>query len=387
MNMRHLIPRIVLTAICVLAFAQIVIAATSTHKGYDLQATGSNRGLWGVILNNNFQIIDKNLGGRVSDDVAGSVDVSVTSTDAQNIYHKLTGILTGDIEYVVPDAGAVFFIENATTGDYTVTVTNAIGGTGVLVPQGDTMLIYSNATDNEVVEGITFVSGTMFGSNNLSDVSSAATAFSNIKQAASESATGVVELATTAEASAGSDTARAVTAAGVSAAITALAPEVPAGSVIFFASTGAPDGYLQGYGQAVSRSTYDDLFAAIGTAFGSGDGSTTFNLPDCRGRVIAGEDDMGGSSANRLTNQSGGLNGDTLGDTGGAETHTLTVAQVPSLTVSVPYYTTNSSGSTELLTGDSTATQQDSLSLSTSGGGGAHNNVQPTIVMGCIVKT
>jgi microcystin-dependent protein len=64
----------------------------------------------------------------------------------------------------------------------------------------------------------------------------------------------------------------------------------------------------------------------------TGDGSTTCNIPDCRGRVIAGKDDMGGTSANRLTNQSGGLNGDTLGAMGGSETHTLTEAQLPTIT-------------------------------------------------------
>ena len=81
---------------------------------------------------------------------------------------------------------------------------------------------------------------------------------------------------------------------------------------------------------AVSRATYSDLFAAIGTTYGAGDGSTTFNLPDLRGRVAAGRDDMGGSAANRITNGGSGIVGTTLGAAGGAETHTLTTAQIPS---------------------------------------------------------
>ena len=97
-------------------------------------------------------------------------------------------------------------------------------------------------------------------------------------------------------------------------------PVLPAGTVVPFAGTAEPNGYLFCYGQAVSRTGYAALFAALGTTYGSGDGTTTFNLPDLRGRVIAGQDDMGGSSANRLTNQTGGLDGDTLGATGGAET-------------------------------------------------------------------
>lgn len=96
----------------------------------------------------------------------------------------------------------------------------------------------------------------------------------------------------------------------------------------FYGST-APAGYAFVYGQAVSRTTYPALFAVCGTTYGAGDGSSTFNLPDRRGRVAAGKDDMGGPSANRLTDQSGGLDGDALGDTGGAETHTLSTAQTP----------------------------------------------------------
>ena len=98
---------------------------------------------------------------------------------------------------------------------------------------------------------------------------------------------------------------------------------MPAGMMFPYAGSSVPTGYLFCHGQAISRTTYADLFTAIGTTYGTGDGSSTFNLPDLRGRVIAGQDDMGGSSANRLTNQSGGLNGDTLGATGGAETRDL----------------------------------------------------------------
>jgi microcystin-dependent protein len=94
------------------------------------------------------------------------------------------------------------------------------------------------------------------------------------------------------------------------------------GMVQDFAGADAPSGWLLCYGQAVSRSTYSALFAKIGTTYGAGDGSTTFNLPDCRGRVAAGKDNMGGTSANRLTAP---VNGDTLGAAGGSETVEFTV--------------------------------------------------------------
>ena len=102
---------------------------------------------------------------------------------------------------------------------------------------------------------------------------------------------------------------------------------VEVGMISDYAGSSAPSGWLLCYGQAISRTTYSDLYAIVGTTYGVGDGSTTFNLPDLRGRVVAGKDNMGGVSANRLTDASGGLNGDTLGDTGGSETHTLSGAE------------------------------------------------------------
>ena len=72
---------------------------------------------------------------------------------------------------------------------------------------------------------------------------------------------------------------------------TQLANSVPAGAVMSFAMNTAPSGWLKANGSAVSRSTYSALFAAIGTTFGAGDGSTTFNLPDMRGEFARGWDD------------------------------------------------------------------------------------------------
>ena len=83
-------------------------------------------------------------------------------------------------------------------------------------------------------------------------------------------------------------------------------------------------------GQAVSRTTFATLFAAVGTTYGSGDGATTFNLPDLRGRSIFGRDDMNGTAANRITNAVSGITGTTLGASGGDQrvgTHGHTATQ------------------------------------------------------------
>jgi len=99
----------------------------------------------------------------------------------------------------------------------------------------------------------------------------------------------------------------------------------PIGVLADFAGSAAPTGWFLCYGQTVSRTTYVELFTAIGTAWGAGDGSTTFGIPDLRGRATYGQDNMGGVAASRITNAISGIVGTTLGASGGdqsAQSHT-----------------------------------------------------------------
>ena len=89
---------------------------------------------------------------------------------------------------------------------------------------------------------------------------------------------------------------------------------LPAGMITMTAANAAPSGWLLCNGSAISRTTYADLFTAIGTTYGVGDGSTTFNIPDMRSRVAVGA-------------HSGHVEFDTLGETGGVKSVTLTGAQ------------------------------------------------------------
>lgn len=75
---------------------------------------------------------------------------------------------------------------------------------------------------------------------------------------------------------------------------------IQVGEITFFARNTAPTGYLKANGAAISRSTYADLFAAIGTTYGVGDGATTFNLPDLRGEFLRGWDDSRGIDSGRV---------------------------------------------------------------------------------------
>lgn len=107
------------------------------------------------------------------------------------------------------------------------------------------------------------------------------------------------------------------------------------GETFEYCGTTAPALSLLCYGQAISRTTYAALFARIGEVYGVGNGATTFNVPDDRGRVTAGQDDMGGTSADRLTGVTDGINGDTLGATGGLETTTIVQANLPDVNLNL----------------------------------------------------
>lgn len=156
---------------------------------------------------------------------------------------------------------------------------------------------------------------------------------------------------------------------------------VPTGSMFQWLTDTAPTGYLLCYGQAISRTTYTTLFGIIGTTFGVGDGSTTFNLPDLRGRIPLGQDDMGGSSANRVTN----AQADTLGGVEGAETHTLITSEMPAHTHSYEYGGGGSAGASFPVRDHNNPVTAPNPTGST-GGDGAHNNMQPYITVNYIVK-
>lgn len=219
------------------------------------------------------------------------------------------------------------------------------------------------------------------------------------------------------------------------------------GTVLDFAGAVAPAGWLLCDGSSVSRTTYANLFAVIGITHGSGDGSTTFSLPDGRGRVIAGKGDMGGTSAGRLAYSLNGtttagsavitglsstanlavgmgvygstipasatiisidsatqvtlatgvgvtagtatalrfgmMDANALGASGGSQVHKLVASQMPAHTHT--YAAIANTGAAGLAGGTGFANQ-----TTTSGSAGsdqAHPNVQPTLILNKIIKT
>lgn len=158
---------------------------------------------------------------------------------------------------------------------------------------------------------------------------------------------------------------------------------LPTGVILPYGGTAAPTGWRLCDGSAISRTTFADLFTAIGTAFGVGDGSTTFNVPDFRGRVPAGKDNMGGTAANRLT-----IIANNLGTAGGAEEHTLTNSQMPQHTHALAYDTASgvNTASNRVITTSGTTGAGQNATTSQAGAGAAHNNLQPSLVVNYIIK-
>jgi microcystin-dependent protein len=185
----------------------------------------------------------------------------------------------------------------------------------------------------------------------------------------------------------------------------------PAGIVVPYAGGTAPTGWLLCYGQSLLRASYARLFTAIGTAYGAADGDH-FNVPDLRGRVPAGKDNMGGSAASRLTSTTMTADGETLGAVGGTQTHTLTEDELPEVTpagtnsaitptvsgnqmiaafsgsvaslvdIDAPdlaFYPTSQMGAADAKTATFTGTPF--------GGDDPHLNVQPTIILNYIIST
>lgn len=159
----------------------------------------------------------------------------------------------------------------------------------------------------------------------------------------------------------------------------------PAGSTVVWWTTSAPPGWLFCAGQAVLRSAYPKLFAIIGTQFGIGDGTTTFNLPDLRGRVVIGLDNMGTGSAGRVANIT-----DALGASGGTSTHTLTLPEIPTHRHFTGNTTDDGSGnygpaSPQLMHSEA-ARNTNAQYTDYAGSGQAHNNMQPSMRGNWIIK-
>mgnify|MGYP005816840539 CR=1 FL=1 len=151
---------------------------------------------------------------------------------------------------------------------------------------------------------------------------------------------------------------------------------LPVGLVTWSGAGAVPSGWLECDGSAISRTTYASLFSAIGTTYGVGDGSTTFNLPDQARRALVGK---GGSGTGTL--------GNSIGDTGGTETHTLLEAEMPAHTHSYSIQDDRREPWIDSSDHDLSWNATTSNNFDSTGGDTAHNIVQPSLVMMMIIRT
>lgn len=193
-------------------------------------------------------------------------------------------------------------------------------------------------------------------------------------------------------------------------------PPIPAGVMHQYAGATAPSGYLLCDGSAVSRTTYAALFVVLSTTYGAGNGSTTFNLPDLRGRMPIGAGTGTGLNASGTGAPTGtAQTARTRGQWGGEETHLLSTSEMPShshggttgndspdhahgtgngqgFATHIPgTASTQAGGGSPTVTGVITyttgATARHAHSITAEGGGSRHNTVPPFIVTNYIIKT
>ena len=156
---------------------------------------------------------------------------------------------------------------------------------------------------------------------------------------------------------------------------------MPTGAILTWSVTAAPSGYLTCNGDAVSRTTYSSLFAVVSSLYGDGDGSSTFNVPDLRGKFQAGFRTTVDTGLTSVT--AGMVISTTIGNTGGVQAVTLATAQMPSHTHSISTYT----GGGDVAVGAAGGEAATGRTTGATGGGGAHSNIPPVIIVNYVIKT
>ena len=156
-----------------------VLAAFTPNKLYNNQTTGSNTNTWGITLNQNFTAIDNNLGGTLTLGVGGAGNVTLTSSQAQNLIYDLTGVLTGNIIVYFPAQGGFYYINNETTGAFTLTVEGVGASSGVVIPQGQMLpVVVDNSTSPPTIVSLTLAFAQAGANSNITSISGLTTPLS-----------------------------------------------------------------------------------------------------------------------------------------------------------------------------------------------------------------
>jgi microcystin-dependent protein len=276
----------------------------SPNLALELIGTGDQSGTWGTTTNTNLgTLIEQAISGYTQYPATGGTDTITipngASGTARNMYIEFTG--TGGGTVLVPTNKKLYFVYNNTSGSITVKVS---GQTGVSVPVAAKMILVCNGTD--VVVATSYIASLTLGS--ALPVASGGTGLATLTANNVILGNGTSTPSFVAPGTSGN----LLTSNGTTWTSAAAPAGTPTGGLVLWPTSSAPTGWLICDGSAVSRTTYSALYAVVGTVFGSGDGSTTFNLPNYAGRMPVG------------------VNGTyTLASTGGSATTTIGLNNLP----------------------------------------------------------
>jgi microcystin-dependent protein len=341
---------------------------------------GEQSGVWGTTTNTNWQLIEQAVAG-VQTITMSNANYTLTNLngvldEARNMVLVIQGTNSGIYQVIAPlNQPKMYVVSNQTTGGYAITI-GASSGSVITIPNGVTAQVYTDGTNFYSAQtgsaGNFTVNGTLTASG-VTDTGSLSAASLSVSGASTFSTSPTMPTATSTD-----NSTKGATTAFVQTAVGSIVTTLT-GTIQMWPTTSAPSGYLNCDGTAVSRTTYSALYAVVGTTFGVGDGSTTFNLPNYTNRMPYGT---------------------TIGATGGSadaivvsHTHTATVTDPShSHTFNVNNSGTSygggpvipGSGSTY---GTNAATTGITVSNSTTGSSGTNANLPPYLGINFIIKT
>lgn len=298
----------------------MVSTFTSSNR-FTKQGKGDNKDTWGLVLNSDFDLIDQSLDGVVSlDTSAGSATLSTAngaSDQARNRLLKLIGAPTSAPTFTIPDQSKIYLVDGLCTTSVGVTIKN-VSGTGVVIPSNQRSIVYCDGASTRSF--YTSAASGLLPSNNLSDLTNVSAALGNLG----------------------------VTSVGTSSLTSILTTVYPVGSVYINAVDSTNPATLLGFG----------VWVALG-----------------EGQVLLGAGT--GTDVNSVSMTFA------AGATGGEYTHILTTPEIPAHTHGETFSNSNSGGSNAAPAGvaSGSGTITSLLSTLSTGGGGAHNNIQPYITV------
>ena len=341
------------------------------------QGDGENPNSWGQILNNGvISLVDEAIAGYTQVCIGSAASVVLTNNtgagdEARSAIIELKGSVGGThstIYVIIPNNSKSYVVRNsvvyASAG--ADVVMRVAGNTPVTITPASNSFVVTNGADVYNVAPATFPSAITVEGAAIFE--STVTVSGNAHFISNVTIRGDVHVVSKVCASAFY---------GDGANITGL---LPTGAILPYGVTAAPTGYKLCDGSAHTRTgtSTSALFTVIGTLYGVGNGSTTFNVPDLAGKFMAGI----GSGLTSVT--AGMIVGTTIGNTGGVQTVTLTTTQLPSFNhlAGSNTWSNRDDASNILQSGTSVA----SVSTTSTGGGGAHSNIPPALIVQFIIK-